>query len=215
VAPALASRDGDGSGPPPAAACRSTRAQALRAALVGGAALGAGALAGAVTRDSSAVAAPSREQDAEILNFLLLLEYAQEALYREAVRRGGLRDDVLTFATTSAPHESEHVAALRRLLGRRARGRPRFDFEEAALSAAGFPAAAIELEEATIAAYIGQGPNLTREVVGDAARIVSVEARHAAWIRDVAGKDPAPRAADPPRSADEVLQDLRRQRLVP
>jgi hypothetical protein len=47
--------------------------------------------------------------------------------------------------------------------------------------------------------------------VVDAARIVAVEARHAAWIRDLAGTDPAPRAADPGRSADDVLADLRRK----
>jgi hypothetical protein len=47
--------------------------------------------------------------------------------------------------------------------------------------------------------------------LADAARIVAVEARHAAWIRDLAGADPAPKAADPPRSAAEVLAELRQK----
>jgi hypothetical protein len=47
--------------------------------------------------------------------------------------------------------------------------------------------------------------------VQDAARIVAVEARHAAWIRDLAGADPAPRPADPGRSPNEILSALRKK----
>ena len=39
--------------------------------------------------------------------------------------------------------------------------------------------------------------------------LVSVEARQVAWIRDLAGVDPAPRAADPARDRDDVLDELR------
>jgi hypothetical protein len=48
----------------------------------------------------------------------------------------------------------------------------------------------------------------------DAARIVAVEARHAAWILDIAGSNPAPRTADPARSADDILSDLRHKGLL-
>jgi hypothetical protein len=41
------------------------------------------------------------------------------------------------------------------------------------------------------------------------ATLVSVEARQAAWIRDIAHSSPAPRAADPARRADAILADLR------
>jgi hypothetical protein len=41
-------------------------------------------------------------------------------------------------------------------------------------------------------------------VLGAAARIVSVEARHAAWIRAIAGKPPAVDATDPIASEREV-----------
>jgi hypothetical protein len=41
------------------------------------------------------------------------------------------------------------------------------------------------------------------------APLVSVEARQVAWIRDIAGENPAPRAADPPRTASDVLAQLR------
>jgi hypothetical protein len=44
-----------------------------------------------------------------------------------------------------------------------------------------------------------------------AARIVAVEARHAAWLRDIGGKHPAPRAADhgvSPGRVEKALKEL-------
>ena len=43
---------------------------------------------------------------------------------------------------------------------------------------------------------------------------MSVEARQAAWLRDLAGEDPAPRAADPPREPDDVLDALRERSYI-
>jgi hypothetical protein len=185
-----------------------TRAQALGAA---GAVLGAGALVGGLVRPQTTAGRPSRAQDVRILNFLLVLEEAQAAFYDAALRRGVLRGDLLEFARTVAPQEHEHVRFMRGKLGGQARPKPRLDFAQATSSPERFRATAIDLEEATAAAYIGQGASLTRDAVLDAARIVAVEARHAAWIRDLAGADPAPRAADPGRSADDVLTDLRQK----
>jgi hypothetical protein len=187
-----------------------TRAQALRAALAAGTAIGAGALAGVWARPEATAGRPSRAQDARILNFLLVLEDLQGAFYTAALRGAGLSGDLLHFARTVAPQEREHAGLLRRSLGDDARPAPPFGVEQAASGAARFRDAAIDLEETVAAAYIGQGASLTRDAIRDVARIVSVEARHAAWIRDVAGVDPAPRAADPGRSASDVLADLRR-----
>ena len=184
-----------------------TRAQALRAAVAGGAAVGVAVW----LRPQPTAGKTSAAQDVRILNFLLVLEEAQAAFYDAALRAGALSGDLLTFARTVAPQEHEHVDFLRRKLGPRAQAAPRFDFSEATADASRFRDAAIELEEATAAAYIGQGANLTRDAVIDAARIVAVQARHAAWIRDLAGALPAPHAADPPRSAKDVLTELRRK----
>jgi hypothetical protein len=191
-----------------------TRAEALRAALAGSAVLGAGGLVGTRIRSGAAAAEPSPRQDAEVLDFLLTLEVLQESLYREAVRHGGLGEDLLAFARRAGEHETRHVAALSALLERPARRRSAPDLRPATASPEAFRAAAIELEEAAIAAYIAQGANLTTKAVGQAARIVAVEARHAAWIRDLAGEDPAPRAADPPRDADDILARLRERGLA-
>jgi hypothetical protein len=189
----------------------STRAQALRAAAAGGVAVSVGAVAGGWLRPQSTVGKASPAQDVEILNFLLVLEEAQAAFYDAAVRHGALGGDLLAFARIVAAQEREHAEFLRGKLGAQAGARPKLDFGRVTSDPTRFSAAAIDLEEATAAAYIGQGANLTRDAVADAARIVAVEARHAAWIRDLAGADPAPRAADPPRSAGDVLSELRRK----
>jgi hypothetical protein len=186
-----------------------TRAQALAALAAGGAVAGAGALVGGLVRPLASAGAPSPEQDVRILNFLLVLEEAQSAFYDAALKSGALTGDLLEYARVVAPQEREHVAFLRRKLGSDAQAKPRLDFGKVTTDAGRFRTTAIELEEATAAAYIGQGANLTRDAVVDAARIVAVEARHAAWIRDLAGELPAPLAADPGRSASDVLADLR------
>ena len=41
------------------------------------------------------------------------------------------------------------------------------------------------------------------------ARIVSVESRHAAWIRDLRGMNPAPDAAEPAIEAQRVIDTLK------
>jgi hypothetical protein len=186
-----------------------TRRQALRAALGGGAAIGTAAVAGALSRPAPSAGRGSPARDVGILNFLLTIEEAQAGFYEAALRAGRLRGDLLEYARVVAPQEREHVALLRRHLGRRAAAAPESRFGNLVTDPARFRAAAVDLEEHVTAAYIGQGPNLTAGLIGDAARIVAVEARHAAWIRDIAGEDPAPRPADPAQTPREVLAQLR------
>jgi hypothetical protein len=185
-----------------------TRAGLLRAALAGGAVATGGAVMAASDGDAPLAAASDR-LDAEILNLFLKLEYVQDAFYREALRADRLDGELLTYARTVGEQEGRHVAFLRRRLGDRAEGPPQSDFGHLLDTADDFRDSAIELEEATIAAYIGQAANLRRSTLASVATLVSVEARQAAWIRDIAGISPAPRAADPARSADAILADLR------
>lgn len=51
-----------------------------------------------------------------------------------------------------------------------------------------FRATSIALEDTGVAVYNVQGPNLTKPTLAVAGMIVSVEARHAAWIRRITGK---------------------------
>jgi Ferritin-like domain len=191
-----------------------TRAQAIRAAAVAATGAAAGAVASGWIGPASSAGQPSRAQDVRILNFLLVLEEAQVAFYTVALRSTVLGAELTRFARTVAPQERAHARVLRRRLGRDAQRPPTFDFADAAVDPKRFRDTAIDLEEATAAAYIGQGANLTRDAVALVASIVAVEARHAAWIRDIAGADPAPRAADVARSADDVLSELRRKGLL-
>lgn len=191
-----------------------TRAGLFRLAAAGGAAVAGGAAIGARKTDGTSLAAPSADTDVKILNFFLLLEYLQEAFYREALRSSRLAGDLTEFARTVGRQESEHVAFLTKRLGGRARARPRSNFGDVLSTPERFRAAAIDLEETTIAAYIGQSANLTRGAVGAVGTLLSVEARQVAWVLDLAGKDPAPRAADPARKPADVLAHLRERRFI-
>ena len=193
---------------------RWTRGRALRGIAAGAAILGGGALAGRRLAPEAGAAAPSEARDAEILAFFLRLEQVQEGLYRGAERAGLLDAPLREYVRVVAPQEREHVAFLAARAGSDGGPPPRSDFGDALESLESFRTAAIELEELTLAAYIGQGANLTRDAVADVARIVSVEARQVAWLRDLAGEDPAPRAADPPREPADVLDALRQRNYI-
>jgi hypothetical protein len=167
---------------------------------------------GALARLASS--APSPAQDARILNLVLLLEYVEAAFYAEAREKGALRGELRQFANVVGAHEAQHVAFLKHALGREARKPPRLAFGTATTDADAFVRAAITLEDTSVAAYNGQATNLTPGALGAAARIVSVEARHAAWIRAIAGKVPAADATDAPLTAAQVLAALRKTGFV-
>jgi rubrerythrin len=196
-----------GEGPP------ASRRDVLRRGAIGGAGLlVAGIFLG--RRPDAADAAPSKAQDERIFNFALLLEYLQAAFYTDGVMRSGLRGEIRAFAETVSEHERQHVVYLRKALGAKARPRPTFEFAEATKNEKSFVATAVLLENLGVAAYNGQAANLTKPALAAAAEIVSVEGRHAAWISALAGRNPAPRAADPGASAAEVLAALRRTGFV-
>jgi rubrerythrin len=192
---------------------RLTRGRLLRTAVGAGAAAAGGVALGRLG-DGASAAAPSSATDTRILKVFLTLERTQESFYRAALKAGKLSGDLHAFATAAAEQEARHVAFLAERVGGDAGPAPRSQFGAAVTSPERFQAAAIELEEATIAAYIGQGANLTRATLKAVATLVSVEARQVAWIRDLAGQLPAPRAADPSRPPEAVLADLRKKGLA-
>jgi hypothetical protein len=174
--------------------------------IVGGALAAGGAVLG--WGASTAEPAPSRALDQKIFNFALLLERLQAAFYTEAFNAGALRGELLEFADVVGGHEREHVDFLEEALGDRASKTPAFDFGSAIQDRQKFLDAAVLLENTGVAAYNGQAANLTKKSLAAAAEIVSVEGRHAAWISDLAGRHPAPRAADPGATADHVAATL-------
>jgi Ferritin-like domain len=173
-----------------------------RAAVAGGTIAAGGVVLGGLPKLVSA--APSPAQDARILNFALLLEYLEAEFYTRAQRSGALSGETLRFARVVGAHERAHVAFLQKALGNKARKKPTFDFKGTTENQAKFQATAVLLEDTGVPAYNGQGPNLTKKTLGAAARIVSVEARHAAWIRDIVQKNPAPAAFDAARTKRQI-----------
>ena len=70
-------------------------------------------------------------------------------------------------------------------------------------------ATAVKLEEIGLAAYNGQAGNVSKPTLRSLARVMSVEARHVAWIRVLAGEVPAPTPTDTPISAQAATRALR------
>ncbi len=167
------------------------RSLAILGAL-GGSAVGASELA------ASSGTQPSAALDREILSFGLLIERLQAAFYAEALGHGRLTGEARQFAEVVGGQESAHVKYLADALGSSAPKSPTFHFGDAATDPARFIATAISLEQTGLAVYNGQAVNLTPHTLAAAARIVSVEARHAAWVRAIGNMLPAPVAIDVP-----------------
>ena len=182
---------------------------AVAAAAAGGAAMGGlGAIA-------SARSAPSREQDLRILGFLLGLERIELAFYERALDAGALRGELAEFAGAALTHERDHVATLGTSLGAaEAASAVRFDIGDAFTDRRAFVAKAVALEDAAVAAFNGQITNLTAERLPAACAIVSVDARHAAWIRDIGNLPPAAGATDAPLTAPDVRTLLQSHGLL-
>jgi hypothetical protein len=180
-----------------------TRTELLARVFVGGGTVTVGGLLIGGGFPGPAVSRPSREQDVRVLDWLLRLEHLQAAFYTEAEERGELRGELREFADVVGGQERAHVDALERALGTNT-APAGFDFGETTTDPDEFLAAAVQLEEIAVSAFNGQLTNLTRTRVLTAMEIVSVEARHVGWARDLAGRNPAPRPADEPATQDQT-----------
>jgi rubrerythrin len=187
-----------------------TRAQFLRkGGILAGVGLGIGAVPAGL-----ALGQGTPKGDVKILNYALTLEYLEAAFYAEANRRGKLDGIVARFADVVGQHEAAHVAALKQALGSKATKEPKFDFKGTTGSEGSFLKTAMTLEDTGVAAYQGQADRIkSNAVLASAGAILAVEARHAAWVRDIigAGKSPvpAPAAFSKPLSMSEVLDAVK------
>jgi hypothetical protein len=152
--------------------------------------------------------APSR-RDREVLDFLVGLERLESSFYAAALSAGKLTGEPRQFAETVGREERDHLHDLTDLLGGRGPSASHYRFAHALASNSAFVAAASALEDTVVAAYNGQAENMSRPTLGRVARIMSVESRHAAWARGLAGKLPAPVAADPAIDAGAAMKALR------
>ncbi len=178
-----------------------TRASFLKKAGVGlGAIAAGGAFAGAIPSLARGAAVP--QSDIDILNFALTLEYLEGEFYAQAVKNKiGGRTVVNRFATVVAQHEAAHVAFLKKVLGAKAVARPKFDFKDTVTNLEKFKATADVLENTGVHAYLGQVGNIkTKAVLSGAGRILPVEARHAAWIRQIRFADAGAKGGGSPQT---------------
>jgi rubrerythrin len=157
-----------------------------------------------------ALGSGSKAGDVEILNFALQLEELKAALYTQALLHANLTGELAQYARVVGRQEREHVAFLRKTLGSAAQPAPAFDFGAAITDANKFGPAARMLEDLAVAAFDGQAAGLTKPSLAAVATIVSVEARHAAWIRDVLGELPAPAASNPSVTAAQATAAVHR-----
>ncbi|HWL32613.1 MAG TPA: ferritin-like domain-containing protein [Gaiellaceae bacterium] len=191
-----------------------TRAAFLKKAGVGLGTIAVGsAFAGAMPRIAQGAAVPA--SDISILNFALTLEYLEAEFYAQANANkifSGKRE-LFRFSQVVAQHEASHVAFLKKVLGSKAVAKPKFDFKDTVTNVTKFAATAQVLEDTGVHAYLGQVPNIkAKAVLLGAGRILPVEARHAAWIRDIrfsggrtSPTTPAPAAFEDGFTKDKIL----------
>jgi hypothetical protein len=190
-----------------------TRAAFLKKAGIGlGAVAGSGAVLGALPGIASAAGVPA--SDVAILNFALTLEYLEAAFYAQAKGNnvGNGQQNLTAFINVVERHEAAHVKFLKGALGAKAVRQPKFDFKDTVTDQAKFAATAQVLEDTGVQAYLGQAANIkNKKILAAAGSILPVEARHAAWIRDINGKFtggqplPAPAAFQGAKTKAQIL----------
>jgi hypothetical protein len=174
-----------------------------RAAFLGKAVVGGAALLGALAAPGSAEA--TANSDVAILNYALTLEYLQAAFYTEAERLGAISGRLAPIPPQLGAVERAHVTAIKAALGRAAVKRPAFDFMGVTENNSKFLKTAVAFEDLGTAAYKAQAARIkSPALLAAAISIHSVEARHAAWMRFLAGAVPAASAFDEGKPISEV-----------
>ncbi len=201
-----------------------TRSQFLRrAGIAGGAVMGGGALLGALAPSAMAFSDGDRppakfgKGDFGILNYALTLEYLEASFYNGATaaqrRTAFLRSpQARILLKTVTDDENKHVAVLKKVLGKHAVKKPKFNFHGDNAGQAKFLTAAFTFENDGVHAYSGQAFNIKDpKVLAAAFSIVTIEARHASVVGPIkAGTEKGislSGALDTPFGASKVLKD--------
>jgi len=190
-----------------------------KSALAGGGLVAGGAFFSHLGPAEAAISRrKSRTNDKRILNFALTLEFLEAEFYRLALanRAFGANPQLQRFTEVVAAHEAQHVKFLKKALGRSAISKPRFDFGAAVTDPAMFARTSQVLEDTGVSAYLGQAANIFQgPILTAAGTILTVEARHAAWIRFILEPAdpttpvpalPSPRTFDRPASERATLR---------
>jgi rubrerythrin len=135
--------------------------------------------------------------DLGILGYALTLEYLETDFYKQAAKSGKLSGKVLAVAKEFGSEEAQHVQALEGAIkkaGGKLPAKPKSKFplkdEKSILKLAA------TVENLGASAYLGQaGLIKDKQVLAAALAIHAVEARHAAVLNSVIGKDITPDGA--------------------
>lgn len=147
----------------------------------------------------------------QILNYALTLEHLENAFYREGLANytqaefiaAGYADPFYTNLQEVASDEATHVTFLATALGSAAVAECIYDFPST--DPASFVALASVLEGVGVSAYLGAAASIAdADYLTDAATILTVEARHNAYIRASIDESPFPAAFDTPLDFNEV-----------
>lgn len=163
----------------------------LKYAGMGAAVLSAGSVLSSCsdddTDDGSGVSLGSG--DTAVLNYAFALEQLEAAFYTQVILTpySGISDEEMTLLTDIRNHEIAHREFFRKALSTSAIVDLSVDFSSIDFTSRDkVLAAAMTFEDLGVAAYNGAGKYITTPAyLGYAGKIVSVEARHAAYIRDL------------------------------
>jgi ferritin-like protein len=187
-----------------------TRADFLRTA-----ALSSGVLLATL---AAPAAAPAALTDLQILNFGLRFERLQATFYTEADRVGtvGKMDArKQRWAEVLGEHERAHVRIIKKILGHKAGKRPFFDFHGVTETEDSFTRTTVAMEDLTVALLAGVTPQMhDRRLTAALFGLLTTEARHAAWARNIVKTTPAARSFDEPRPLDDVKATVARTRFI-
>ena len=142
-------------------------------------------------------ATSSADGDVAIVNYALTLEYLEADFYAQAAKTGFFKGSQLSLIQRIGESEREHVSALTmavKQLGGTPAARPKTKFPLS--DATTIIKTAQAVENLGAAAYLGQAPRIkNKDILAAALSIHSVEARHAAALNTLVGKDITPDGA--------------------